>query len=298
MKIRKNVLTAVCLAAIGTSSLIFTGCGNSSKDSSASKSQSDQIHVVSREDGSGTREAFSEITKILEKKGDKKVDHTLPDAIIQNSTEAVMSTVSTDKSTIGYISLGSLNDTVKALKVDNVEATPENIKADKYKLARPFLVVYKGTPDAATQDLLKFILSDQGQEMVTKNGYISVGGKGKYTPAKLKGHIAISGSTSVTPLMEKMVEQYEKENPNVSIDIQSNGSSAGITDTINGGSNLGMSSRNLKGDEPSKLNQVKIGIDGIAVIVNKDNSLGNVSLQQLTDIYTGKIKYWSQLESK
>ena len=294
MKISRKIMSALCIAAIGTSALLFTGCGNS-KDASSGKDDG-KIHVVSREDGSGTREAFSEITKLIVKNGDKKTDNTLKDAIVQNSTEAVMSTVSTDKDAIGYISLGSLNDKVKALKLGGVEATPDNIKAEKYALARPFLIVYKGTPDKTTQDFLNYLLSDQGQEIVAKNGYIPLEGKGKYEPAKLKGHIAVSGSTSVTPLMEKMVEQYEKMNPDVAIDIQSNGSSAGITDTINGGANIGMSSRNLKDDEKSKLNQEKIGIDGIAVVVNKENKLGDITLQQLNDIYTGKLTEWSKLD--
>lgn len=295
MKINRKLMSALCIAAISASAMVFTGCG-SSKDSSDSDKGTGAIHVVSREDGSGTREAFSEITKLLVKNGDKKTDNTIKDAIVQNSTEAVMSTVSTDKDAIGYISLGSLNDKVKALKLDGVEATPKNITDGKYALARPFLIVYKGTPDKVTQNFLDYLLSDQGQELVNKNGYIALKGKGKYEAAKLKGHIAVSGSTSVTPLMEKMVEQYEKMNPDVTIDIQSNGSSAGITDVINGGSNIGMSSRNLKDDEKSKLKEEKIGIDGIAVIVNKENKLDNITLQQLNDIYSGKIKEWSKLE--
>ncbi|WP_304205683.1 substrate-binding domain-containing protein [Peptostreptococcus russellii] len=293
MKINRKFMSALCIAAIGASTLLFTGCGNSEESSSGASS--DEIHVVSREDGSGTREAFSEITKLIVKDGDKKTDNTVKDAIIQNSTESVMSTVSTDKDAIGYISLGSLNDKVKALKLDGVEATDANIKADKYALARPFLVAYKESPDKVTQDFLNYLLSDQGQEIVAKNGYIALEGKGKYEPSKLKGHIAVSGSTSVTPLMEKIVEQYESLNPDITIDIQSNGSSAGITDTINGGANIGMSSRNLKDDEKAKLKEEKIAIDGIAVIVNKENKLDNISLQQLNEVYTGKIKEWSKL---
>lgn len=287
MKKFKSILfTTTILAA----TVLFTACGSSKNQAS------DEIHVVSREDGSGTREAFSEITKLISKDASKKKDNTVKDAIVQNSTEAVMSTVARDKDAIGYISLGSLNNKVKDLEINGVKANAQNIKSGKYTLARPFILVYKDKLNKLSKDFLNYIESVQGQEIVSKNGYIAFEGKENYKASKMKGHIAIAGSTSITPLMEKIIEAYEKINPQVTIDIQSNGSSAGINDTLNSGADIGMSSRNLKNDEKSKLKEVKIAIDGIAVIVNKDNKLNNISLEELNNIYSGKLTKWSQVK--
>ena len=290
MKVKRLVLSGVCLAAI-SASVLLTGCGGSE-----SVKSSGQIHLVSREDGSGTREAFSEITKVLEKNGDQKNDRTSKDAIIQNSTETVMSTVSSDKDALGYISLGSLNDTVKALNINGIKASEENVKNGQYKLSRPFLLAYKGKLNDKNQDFVDFILSDEGQDIVIKNGYVSKSSKGKFTSKNPKGDLLISGSTSVTPLMEKLVEEYEVKNPNLNINIQSNGSSAGLTDVKNGAADLAMSSRNLKDSE--KLETQEMAIDGIAVVVNKENKLENITVENLAQVYMGNVKEWTELEKK
>lgn len=290
MKVKRLVLSGVCLAAI-SASVLLTGCGGSE-----SVKSSGQIHLVSREDGSGTREAFSEITKVLEKNGDQKNDRTSKDAIIQNSTETVMSTVSSDKDALGYISLGSLNDTVKALNINGIKASEENVKNGQYKLSRPFLLAYKGKLSDKNQDFVDFILSDEGQDIVIKNGYVSKSSKGKFRSKNPKGDLLISGSTSVTPLMEKLVEAYEVKNPNLNINIQSNGSSAGLTDVKNGAADLAMSSRNLKDSE--KLETQEMAIDGIAVVVNKENKLENITVENLAQVYMGNVKEWTKLEKK
>ena len=290
MKIKRGIAGVLCLTAIA-GSLLFTGCGS---DESAKSSGG--IHLVSREDGSGTREAFSEITKVLEKNGDEKNDRTSKDAIIQNSTETVMSTVSTDKDAIGYISLGSLNDSVKALNINGAKADEENVKNGQYKLTRPFLLAYKDKLKDKSQDFMDFVLSNEGQEIVKNNGYVSVDAKAKFTSKKPKGDLLISGSTSITPLMEKLVEAYETKNPDLNINIQSNGSSAGITDAKNGAADIAMSSRNLKDSE--KLESQAIAIDGIAVIVNKENKLENITMENLAELYMGNINDWTKLEEK
>lgn len=259
--------------------------------------QEGPISVVSREDGSGTRGAFVEIVKVETEDGD---DNTTLSAVIQNSTNGVMQTVANDPSSVGYISLGSLDDSIKAVKVDGVEASAENVKSGEYKLARPFNLAWnkeKGLSDVA-QDFLDYIHSTQGQKIVEERGFIS-SAKDKtqeYKTKELKGTVEVVGSTSVTPAIEVLAEEYKKINPKVTINITSNGSSAGMEAAINGAADLGMASRELSEDESSKLDQDAIALDGIAVIVNKENKLDNLTLDQIRKIFLGEIEDWSEIK--
>ncbi|MDD7363701.1 MAG: substrate-binding domain-containing protein [Firmicutes bacterium] len=256
-----------------------------------------QIAVISREDGSGTRGAFTEIVGLVEKNGDQEVDLTSQAAAVQNSTNGVMTTVAGNPSAIGYISLGSLNDTVKALKVEGVEASPEDILNGSYKLARPFLLVTKGElkEGSVEADLIKFALSKQGQDIIEKEGYVKNETAEEYTPSDASGEITVAGSTSVTPVMEKLVEAYKKENPNANVQIQSNGSSAGITAVSEGMAQIGMSSRELKDEEKKDVEGTVLAQDGIAVIVNNENKLEDITMDQINSIFKGEMPAWSDL---
>lgn len=257
-----------------------------------------EIHVVSREVGSGTRGAFTEITKILSKndKGEE-VDSTYEEATIVNSTEGVITAVNGDPFAIGYISLGSLNDEVKAVKVDGVEATPENINKGDYKIARPFMLAYhEANLSDVAKDFLTFIMSKDGQEIVKEDGCIPIETTESYKPANIEGRIAIAGSTSVTPLMEKLVDKYKELNPGFEADIQSNGSSAGIQAAIEGVAEIGMSSRNLKPEELEKVESTAIAMDGIAVVVNNDNATEDISLDNIHKIFVGEVKDWNDVK--
>lgn len=282
-------LIMVTLILIG----VLTGCSKPSNSFDANKT----IDLVSREDGSGTRGAFVEIVGILEKDSNgKEVDRTYEEAIVQNSTDAVMTTVAGDKYSIGYISLGSLNDTVKALKIDGVEATGEDVKDGTYKIARPFNVAYKGELSDLVKDFVDFILSQEGQDIVLKGKYISVGSNlPSYKASGQKGNIVIAGSTSVAPIMEKLAEGYMALNPNVNIEIQSTGSSAGMQSAMEGTANIGMASRELKDSELAVLKSQVIAIDGIAVIVNKNNTMDGITIDQIKSIYTGEMTKWNEL---
>lgn len=253
------------------------------------------INVVSREEGSGTRRAFVEITGILGKDAaGNEVDNTSIEAVIQNGTNGVMTTVAGDEYGIGYISLGSLNDTVKAVKVEGAVANAEDVKDGSYKVARPFNVAWK--EDAIGEigtDVMKFIMSEEGQKIVEDNKFVSAGNDGAYTAANLSGQITIAGSTSVTPLMEKLTEAYRALNPNVIIDIQSTGSSAGMTSAMEGAANIGMASRELKDSETAVLTHKAIAIDGIAVIVNNANPLEDITMDEIKSIFTGETTEWS-----
>lgn len=253
------------------------------------------INVVSREEGSGTRRAFVEITGILGKDAaGNEVDNTSIEAVIQNGTNGVMTTVAGDEYGIGYISLGSLNDTVKAVKVEGAVANAEDVKDGSYKVARPFNVAWK--EDAIGEigtDVMKFIMSEEGQKIVEDNKFVSAGNDGAYSAANLSGQITIAGSTSVTPLMEKLTEAYRALNPNVIIDIQSTGSSAGMTSAMEGAANIGMASRELKDSETAVLTHKAIAIDGIAVIVNNANPLEDITMDEIKSIFTGETTEWS-----
>ena len=261
------------------------------------ETSSEPITVISREDGSGTRGAFIEITGIEEKEGDKKVDKTTVDAVVQKSTNAVLMTVNGDKNAIGYISLGSLNDSVKAVKVEGVEASAENVLNGSYKIARPFNIVYKGELDGLKKDFIDFMMSKEGQEMVLDNKYVQVDtAAAEYKQNSQSGKLVVGGSTSVTPLMEKFAEKYMEMYPDVKIEIQSTGSSAGIQAAIEGAADLGMASRDLSDEEKAELTNVVIAKDGIAVIVHNDNACEDLSLEQIKSIFVGEIKTWGDIK--
>lgn len=291
--------------------LLFTACGkgDSNTDSTAGAGNETtateeasnettggmegMISVVSREEGSGTRGAFVELVKVENADGN---DATSVESVIQNNTEAVMTTVSGEKSAIGYISLGSLNDTVKALKVDDVEATPENVAEGSYKIARPFNIVTKEEPTGAEADFIGFILSEEGQKIVEEEGYVKSPEAKDYTPDEsASGSIAIAGSSSVTPIMEKLVEAYKNVNPNVKIQVNMSDSTTGVQSVKDGIAQIGMASRELK-DSEKDLNKVVIAMDGIAVIVNKDNSLDSISMDNLKSVYLGEIENWEDVK--
>lgn len=288
-------LFTVGLACVVMLSLVgCTNDKNSSKEKTATSSS--VINLISREQGSGTRAAFTEITGILVKENGKEIDKTSSKAAIQSSTNAVLTTVEKDINSIGYISLGSLRDTVKALKIEGAEPTPQNIKNDSYKLKRPFNLAYKENIKSSAKDFLKFILSAEGQKIVSKEGYVATSEGENYTAIDNSDHLTIAGSTSVTPLMEKLTDAYKIKNPNVKIDIQSNGSSAGMTAAIKNTADIGMASRDLKDSEKKELVFTTIAHDGIAVIVNKDNTLSDINITDLKKIFTGEITDYSKLK--
>lgn len=256
-------------------------------------SQNEKITVVSREDGSGTRSAFSELMGIV--KDDK--DNTTDTAEVTNSTSVMLTTVAGNKAAIGYVSLGSLNDTVKAIKVDGVEATAENVKAGKYAVSRPFNIVTGKDLTPLAQDFISYILSTDGQAVVDEKGYISVTQGEAYKASGQTGTLTIAGSTSVAPLMEVLADKYMALNSGVKIEIQQSGSSAGITSAVEGVCQIGMASRELKDSETAKgVTATKIAMDGIAVIVNKDNSFSELTSDQIRKIYTCETTQWSDLK--
>jgi len=287
----KKIFSMVLLILV--SAIALGGCSNSDGFDTNST-----INLVSREEGSGTRGAFVEILGILEKdEGGNEIDRTYEEAIIQNSTEAVISTVSGDKYSIGYISLGSLKDKVKALKIDGVEASTENIQNGSYKISRPFNVAYKGEPSPLAKDFLNFILSEQGQTIVAEEGYVQVATDlPSYNKNKQEGKLVIAGSTSVTPVMEKLAEAYEEMYPDVSIEIQATGSSAGMQAAMEGTADIGMASRELKDSELAELTAQVIAIDGIAIIVNNENPIGDLTIDEVKSIYTGEITHWNMAQ--
>lgn len=320
----KKIIT-LCTAALMLAGM--TGCAGSTTSSSSSESSNpasndasnntttskpadsipsedntatldSDIVVISREDGSGTRSAFVELMGIEQKNenGDKE-DMTREDAEISQSTSVVLQSVKDDVDAIGYISLGSLNDTVKAIKVNGVEPTTENILSGEYKVARPFVVAVRdGDLSELGADFMKFIMSDDGQAIVEQEKYISVGSGGAYTPSGLTGRVVLSGSTSVSPVMEVLADAYKQLNSGVEIEVQQTGSGAGITAVTEGACDIGMSSRALKDEELANgLTATTIANDGIAVIVNTENPVDDLSSEQIMNIYTGNINSWSEL---
>ena len=276
----------------------LAGCGADSNDGGTGTGR-DAISVLTREEGSGTRGAFIELLGIEEKNADgKKVDKTIDTAETTNSTSVMITTVQGNKAAIGYISLGSLDKSkVKALKVDGAEAATDNVKSGEYKVARPFNIATKGDATGVASDFIRFILSADGQAVVEKNGYISEGNTGAYTASGQKGKITIGGSSSVTPVMEKLKEAYVKLNPDVTVDVQQNDSSSGMKGAIDGIYDIGMASRDVKDSEKEAgLNSIKIALDGIAVIVNKDNTLDSITSEQIKNIYTGSLTKWSEIK--
>lgn len=300
MKLKEIAATLlVATLALGT----MVGCGSKGNDNTADSvdqtGASGDITILSREDGSGTRGAFVELFGIEEKDADgNKVDMTTEDAKITNSTSVMMTTVAGDVNSLGYISLGSLNDTVTAVKIDGVEATADNVSNGTYKIARPFNIATKGEDlSDAAQDFVNYILSKDGQQIITDNGYISVGEGKEFTSNNASGKLVIAGSSSVTPVMEKLVEAYGKANANVEIEVQESDSSTGMQSTIDGLCDIGMASRELKDSETEAgLVATEIAKDGIAVIVNNESGITDLTSDQVKQIYTGEILTWDEVK--
>lgn len=252
------------------------------------------ISVLSREDGSGTRGAFIELFSIEKKDANgKKVDYTTDEAAITNSTAVMLTSVAGDSYAIGYVSLGSLNDSVKAVKIDGADATVANINNGSYKISRPFNIAVKEGLSPVAQDFVNFIISDEGQKIIVANKYIKIQNTKAYASNKASGKVVVAGSSSVSPVMEKLIESYKTVNPNAKIELQTSDSTTGVTNAINGTCDIGMASRALKDSEKAKgVQEVTIAIDGIAVIVNKANPVENMTKAQVEQIFTGKVSKW------
>ena len=265
----------------------------SSEASAEGTSASGPITVVSREDGSGTRGAFVELIGVVDEEDN---DMTTVDATISNSTEVVIQTVAGNTGAIGYISLGSLDDTVKGVNIDGVEPTAENIENGTYTVSRPFNVATKGElQNEAAQDFMNYIMSEEGQAIVAED-YIPVSGVEPFESNGASGSVTVSGSSSVSPLMQKLIEGYNTVNPNVEIELQTSDSTTGMTDAINGMSDIGMASRELKQEElDAGLVNTVIATDGIAIIVNNESPITDLTTEQVRDIYLGNITDWSEL---
>ena len=285
---KKKKLSVILMVSAVILSLSFA--------SGASETNS-KINVISREEGSGTRGAFVELTGVEEKIDGVKIDQTTLDAEIASSTSVVITTVEGDKNAIGYIYLGSLSDKVKAIEVDGVYPTTESVKSGEYKISRPFVMAYKTLSETA-EDFLKFVMSSNGQDIVAKKGYIRVDDSNKYTyeSNKKSGSVTISGSSSVYPVMEVLVEAYMALNPDVKVTLMQSDSTTGINDAISGKSDIGLSSRNLKASELEKgLEYNVMAMDGIAVIINNGNAVKSLSSETIRDIYKGLITTWAGL---
>ena len=283
--------------AVALSAVCLTGCGGGQKAAEGFDASSD-ITVLSREDGSGTRGAFIELFGIEEKNdAGEKVDMTTEEAQITNSTSVMLTTVAGDDYAIGYVSLGSLDDSVKALKIDGAEATAENIKSGDYKVSRPFNIATKeGLDNEVASDFIAFIMSEEGQAVVADNGYIPLDDVAPYEGSAPSGKAVVGGSSSVSPVMEKLIEAYKEVNPNAEIELQTTDSTTGMTSTIDGSYDIGMASRELKDEElGGGLVPQVIATDGIAVIVNKNNTLDELSSDQVKAIYTGETLTWDEV---
>ena len=288
---KSRLAKVITLGLAAVMALGLAGCGNSG---GSSDSGDNGITVISREEGSGTRDAFTELTGVLQDDVDKTVDT----AEISNSTSVVLQSVTDNPKAIGYVSLGSLDDSVKALKIDGTEPSVDTVKSGDYKLQRPFNIVTKGKVKELPQDFIDYIMSADGQKIIEKEGYISEAkGAKAYKASGLKGTITLAGSTSVAPVMEVLADNYKKLNDGVEIEIQQTGSGAGIQSTIEGVCDIGMASRALE-DEESKegLESKQIALDGIAVIVNTDNSVDELTTDQIMKIFTGEITDWSDIK--
>ena len=281
-------------------SLLLAACGSddAATDNGSAAGDFDvatDIHVITREDGSGTRGAFSEIANIVDENGDDAITQS---ATVQNGTSAVMQGVAGDVYAIGYISLGSLDNSVKAVNVNGIEATPENIMSGDYEVARNFNVAYGGELSEVAQDFWDFMFSAQAQELVAEEGYVSVDTEAtEYEAKALAGDITIVGSTSVQPIMERMAQAYREYNPDVVIDITAPGSGAGVTAAIDGTADIGMASRELSDEEQAQLSETAaIAVDGIAVILHLDNITEDLSLEDISGIYSGDITTWDAVQ--
>ena len=295
MKASKKYLPFVLAGALALS--VITGCGGGSEDGSAGFDETREINVLTREDGSGTRGAFTELFGIEQKnEAGEKVDYTTDTAAVTNSTSVMMTSVAGDLYAVGYISLGSMNDSVKAIQIDGTDATIENIKNGTYRIARPFNIATKDDLSDEARDFMDFIMSADGQAVIEENGYISVSDAAAYGGKSESGKIVIAGSSSVTPVMEKLKEAYLEKNPGVTIEIQQSDSSTGISGTIDGSCDIGMASRELTDSEREKgLTAAVIAMDGIAVIVNNDCPVNGLTSEQVADIFMGNTVNWNEL---
>ena len=295
------------LATVGMVAALAAGCG-SGDDASADKGtktesassdwdSSNDITIVSREDGSGTRGAFVELFGIQQEVDGEKVDMTTVDAQVTNNTSVMLTTVAGDEYAIGYVSLGSLDESVKALKIDGAEATEENIENGSYKVSRPFnIAVKEGADNEVANDFITYIMSTEGQKIVADNGYIPVADTKAYDGTKPSGSAVVGGSSSVSPVMEKLIEAYKSVNPNAKIELQTSDSTTGMTSTLEGSYDIGMASRELKEEEVGQgLQATVIATDGIAVIVNNDNPTEELSSDQVKSIYTGETYTWDEV---
>ena len=305
MKMKKIAAAVMMVSMVAVTAV---GCGSSNgtdtKGSDANQSdatsdwdETSDVTIVSREDGSGTRGAFIELFGIEEKQDDgTKVDMTTTDAQITNNTSVMLTTVADNEYAIGYVSLGSLNDSVKALKIDGAEATAENIENGSYKVSRPFnIAVKKDLNNKVAKDFMSFIMSTEGQKVVADEKYIAVADVKDYAGTKPSGSCVVGGSSSVSPLMEKLIEAYKAVNPNASIELQTSDSTTGMTSTIEGSYDIGMASRELKEEEAAELEPTVIATDGIAVVVNNANPLDELSADQVKDIYVGNVSTWDEI---
>ena len=269
--------------------IAFCGCGND-EDTVGVQGE---VSLITREDGSGTRDAFAELLGIVDENGYDLISDT---AEVTNSTAVMITSVMGNPYALGYISLGSLCDEVKVLSVDGVKPSAENVKSGDYKVARTFNVVYKdGELSATAEDFMKFVLSAEGQQIVEETGFISAVDGESYTPSGITGKVTLAGSTSVAPVIEAMADKYKELNPDVTIEIQQTGSSAGISSTLEGVCDIGMSSRELKDTELNELKCVEIAMDGIVLIVNHENLINNLSSEEINRLYTVEILKWEEL---
>ena len=294
---KKNKILSVALAVI--LSMVFAGCAKDtpSGEQPAEFNFDKDITVVARDSASGTRGAFHEVMEIIVKENGTETDKLVVGALEFDGTDKVITAVEGDKYGIGYISLGSVSDRIKAVAVNSAEPTVENVRDGSYSVSRPFLLVTKGTENDLVKDFLKFTESSQGQAVANEMKFIgAVDSTEEYTSSGMSGTIKVAGSTSVTPLMEKLQEGYRELNPDVTFEMQSNGSSQGIKAALDGSYDIGMSSRELKEEEASELNRRVLAIDGIAVIVNKENPKSDLASEDITNIYTGKITKWSEVK--
>jgi len=284
------------LSAVGMLAAGITGCGGSG-DTQSEWDSSNDITIVSREEGSGTRGAFIELFGIEEEQDGEKVDMTTEEAQITNSTSVMMTTVAQDEYAIGYVSLGSLGDTVKAVKIDGAQATAENVKSGTYKVSRPFNIATKEDLDnEVAKDFMNFILSEEGQAVITDNNYIALEDVKPFEGTSPSGKAVVGGSSSVSPVMEKLIEAYKGVNANAEIELQTTDSTTGMTSTIDGSYDIGMASRELKNTELSAgLKPTVIATDGIAVIVNKSSTVDELSSDQVKSIYTGDALTWDEV---
>lgn len=296
---KKLVCTLLAGAMIAAA---FTGCTGAetpatettANNGSADTAMTGQIYPITRESGSGTRSAFAELFEIVDADGNDAITET---AESTSSTSVMMTTVAGNESSIGYVSLGSLSDEVKALKIDGVDCTVENVKSGDYKISRPFNICYiDGNLSKQAEDFKSFILSKEGQAVVEEEGYIPMETTAEYKSSGVSGKITLAGSTSVAPVMDKLKDAYQELNADVTIEIQESGSSAGIQSATEGAVDIGMSSRDLTDEESETLTTEQIALDGIAVIVNKNNTVDGATAETIKSIYLAEITDWADVE--